>query len=45
VAAFAVIVGSIVGGLGWLETRSPKLQSAPPIVIQVPAPAAPAPAR
>lgn len=45
VAAFAIIVGSIIGGLGWLETRVDHVQppaisaaSTPqPIIIQLPA--------
>lgn len=52
VAAMAVL-SIVFAGLGWLETRADRLQSAParapaPIVIQLPpypAPAAPPPAR
>lgn len=48
VAAFAVIVGSIIGGLGWLETRATRLQPvessaaqrSQPIVITLPTPQA-----
>jgi hypothetical protein len=31
------IIGLVIGGLGWLETRATRVQAAPtPIVIQVP---------
>jgi hypothetical protein len=43
VATFAIIVGSIIGGLGWLETHVARVQPSPaaataPIIIQVPIP-------
>jgi hypothetical protein len=52
VAVFAILVSSIIGGLGWLETREtrispPLIASAAPAVVYVPMPppAAPAPGR
>jgi len=41
VAAIAIVVGGIIGGLGWLETRSARVQPATsPTVVVVPSSAA-----
>jgi hypothetical protein len=41
-AVAAIVIASIIGGLGWLETRASRIQTPPqvspqPIVIQLPA--------
>lgn len=41
VAAFIALVAALVSGLGWLETRASRVETAPaaaPVVLQMPSP-------